>query len=152
MNLHILRSALIIIAATATISCSSTGVLPESPQVSAVDVEILEVGLDAQKFRITLSAYNPNKFALPLSGVEFDLDFSGIRVGSGLSTQDVSLEAVADTTFPVDVETNLAESMDGFQQKLLTGDLNLDYNLAGKLLVVGQSVGIPFLVSGNLLE
>ena len=152
MTLHSLRNAFILIVAVATASCTSTGVLPESPEVSAVDAEILEVGLDAQKFRITLSAYNPNKFALPLSGVEFDLNFSGIEVGSGLSTQDVSLEAVADTTFPVDVETNLAESLDGFQQKLLTGDLNLEYSLAGKLLVVGQSVGIPFTVSGNLLD
>ena len=152
MTLQSLRNTLILFVAAATVSCSSTGVLPESPQVSAVDAEILEVGLDAQKFRITLSAYNPNKFALPLSGVEFDLDFSGVQVGSGLSTQDVSLEAVADTTFPVDVETDLAESLDGFQQKLLTGDLNLEYNLAGKLLVVGQSVGIPFTVSGNLLD
>ena len=113
MILKSLRSAFILLVAAATASCSSTGVLPESPQVSAVDAEILEVGLDAQKFRITLSAYNPNKFALPLSGVEFDLDFSGIRVGSGLSTQDVSLEAVADTTFPVDVETNLKKFLKG---------------------------------------
>ena len=132
--------------------CATDSVLPTAPEISVTDAEVLEIGLDSQTFRILLDAYNPNKFGLPLTGVEFDLSISGITVGRGISEQSVSLVSQGNTPIAVDVETNLADTLDGFGSQLIGGDLKLDYQLDGKLIIVGESTGIPFTVNGNLLD
>lgn len=132
--------------------CATDSVLPESPEISISNVDIKDVGLNSQAFLFNLNVANPNKFSLPLSGVEFDLKFSDVLVGSGSHKESVSLVAQGDTAIPIEVGTNLLETMENFKSLLLTGKLNMDYKLSGKLLMVGESVGIPFTVNGNLLD
>ena len=133
-------------------SCSSNGVLPESPEVSIMNVEIVELGIDKQTFLFNLNAYNPNNFGLPLQGVEFDLGLSDVNVGNGFSNQSLTLESLTDTVIPVSVETNLVETVDNFKTLFLTGGLKMEYELSGKLKLVGESVGIPFSVNGKLID
>ena len=54
-------------------ACATDSVLPESPEITVKGVDILELGLDRQRFQFNLNAYNPNKFGLPLNGVSFNL-------------------------------------------------------------------------------
>ena len=133
-------------------SCSSNSILPESPQITIHNVEIVELGIDKQTFLFNLNAYNPNKFGLPLQGVDFDLGLSDVNVGNGFSNQSLTLTALADTVIPVSVETNLVETVDNFKTLFLTGGLEMEYQLSGKLNLVGESIGIPFTVTGKLLE
>jgi LEA14-like dessication related protein len=132
--------------------CSSNGVLPESPEISVHDVDIVEIGLNNQKFLFNLNAFNQNKFALPIRGIEFDLSLSDVKVGSGFGGEDISLASASNTLIPVEVETNLVESVDNFKKLFLSGGLNLEYKMTGKLQLVGESIGIPFSVTGNLME
>ena len=147
-----IRILLVAAAITTLTACSTTGVLPESPEISVTNVEIVEVGLDEQVFLFNLDAYNPNKFDVPLNGVEFVLKLSDVEVGKGLSQQDVTLASAGNTNVPVEVTTNLADSLENFKALLLTGGLKMDYEMDGKLRLVGESVGIPFTVKGSLIE
>ena len=146
------RYTLVAITMMFLASCSSNGVLPESPEITIQNVEIVELGIDKQTFLFNLSAYNPNNFGLPLQGVEFDLGLSDVSVGSGFSDQSLTLTSLTDTVIPVSVETNLVETVDNFKTLFLTGGLKMEYQLSGKLKLVGESIGIPFSVNGKLLE
>jgi LEA14-like dessication related protein len=146
------RTIVLAISIIFLVSCSSNGVLPESPEVTIQNVEIVELGINKQTFLFNLNAYNPNNFGLPLQGVEFDLGLSEVNVGSGFSNQSLTLTSLTDTVIPVRVETNLVETVDNFKTLFLTGGLKIEYQLSGKLKLVGESIGIPFTVNGKLLE
>ena len=138
--------ALMILAA-----CSSNQVLPEAPKVNVVSAAPSELGLDSQVFIFNLEATNPNKFDLPLKGVEFTLHLSDIKVGEGKSNQSVNLVSGVATAFPVEVTTDLASTAVDLKSLFSSGGLNLDYSLEGKMLILGQA-GIPFSLQGNLLK
>ena len=150
--IQLTRYTLLTITMMFLASCSSNGVLPEYPNITIQNVEIVELGIDKQTFLFNLSAYNPNNFGLPLQGVDFDLGLSDVNVGSGFSNQSVTLASLSDTLIPVSVETNLVETVDNFKALFLTGGLKMDYQLSGKLKLVGKTIGIPFSVNGKLLE
>ena len=147
-----LRALLALTALAALSACSTQGVLPDSPEIQVSNVEIVEIGFDQQVFLFNLDAYNPNKFDVPLNGVEFVLRLSDVEVGQGLSQQDVTLVSAGNTNIPVEVTTNLADSMDNFKELFLSGGLKMDYEMDGKLRLVGESVGIPFTLRGNLVD
>ena len=133
-------------------ACATDSVLPESPEITVKGVDILELGLDRQRFQFNLNAYNPNKFGLPLNGVSFNLKLSDVEVGQGFSDQSITLASQADTIIPVEVETSLVETLDDFKNLLLSGGLKPEYEMSGNLKLVGESIGIPFTVQGKLLE
>ena len=138
--------ALIILAA-----CSSNQVLPEAPKVNVISAAPSELSADSQVFIFNLEATNPNKFDLPLKGVEFTLHLSDIKVGEGKSNQSVNLVSGTPVSFPVEVKTDLASTALDLKSLFSSGGLNLDYSLEGKMLIVGQA-GIPFSIQGNLLK
>lgn len=133
-------------------ACSNGKILPQSPDISVQGVEIVELGLDTQTFRFNLDAFNPNKFGLPLKGIDFVLKFSGITVGQGISDQSLTLAANAATTVPVLVSTNLLETRDSFSTILQGGGLNFDYEMSGKIQLLSSITSVPFSVKGNLLK
>src|SRR5215469_14632594 len=58
----------------------------QAPDITPTAVELVDVQLNEQRFRVTLHVYNPNDRALPIKSAHCKLEIEGVEVGSGETT------------------------------------------------------------------
>ncbi len=102
---------------------------PVSPQVSMVDLRLLESGVFEQRFQIDLRIGNPNDFDLPLDGLTFDLEVNGEDFARGFSNERVTVPRLGEETVSVIATTTLIDLVQQMQLLARRGDLS--YRLHG---------------------
>jgi len=55
----------------------------QAPEITPTAVELTDVALDQQHFKVTLHVQNPNDRALPIKYVKCALSVEGVEVGHG---------------------------------------------------------------------
>ncbi len=123
---------------------------PEAPHVTVADLRPVQMGLFEQRFRLQLRIQNPNDFALPIDGMEYQLDINDQPFAQGVSAEEVSIPAYGEELVDVEVVSTLG----GFLQqlrKLQAGKLQtLNYRLEGKVALQGYLSKLPFVYQGEL--
>lgn len=136
--------------------CAGVEHVIDRPKISVARVTPMNFGLKSQTFRFALNIFNPNAFALPVKKIQATALFSGIEVGQGLTKESVNLTANANTKMNLDITTDISKVINNIGDLFKTKNLNLDYELAGKILLVDSGVAngfsVPFNVTGNLLK
>ncbi len=157
MKTHFLKLVGVALCALLLTACAGGAIKkPSSPKLSVVGVEPVSLKFNEQVFRFNLSAFNPNGFKLPIQKIDFIARVSGVEIGQGLTSEALTLVPNADTPFSMEVKTDLSKVINGIGDLFKAGGLNLDYQLQGKMRFVEgglfDGIGIPFNLSGNLLE
>ncbi len=154
-NFHVCFGVLVC-ALLLTACAGGTIKKPSSPKLSVVSVEPVSLKFDEQVFRFDLNAFNPNGFKLPIQKIDFIARISGVEIGQGLTSEALTLVPNGDTPFSMEVKTDLSKVINSIGDLFKTGGLNLEYQLEGKMRFVDgglfDGIGIPFDLSGNLLE
>ena len=131
-------------------ACAGLGGIRETPRVSLVSIEPLELGLLEQRYRLGLRILNPNAVELPLTGLSYSLEINGREFAYGVSRQAVTIPALGEAMLEVDVISSLLDVLQQLQTLDDAARESLDYRLTGKINLASNTLRLPFDYSGSL--
>jgi LEA14-like dessication related protein len=131
-------------------ACSSWLSRPDPPLVSLADIDIVDLGLIEQRLGLQLRMQNPNRFALPVQGMDFVLELNDHDFAHGVSDEPVTIPAYGEALIRVDVVSNAARIFEQLRD-LAAGDREtFRYQLSGGVGLAGFSGTIPFESGGEI--
>lgn len=123
----------------------------QAPTITPQTVELTDVQIDEQQFRVQLHVENPNDRALPIKSVSCTLQVEGVDVGKGRSAQPFNVPAHGETDFDMVVTTNLAASVPDLLRRVFTGGQLPKYQFSGWVNPdITLMPPIPFSKSGQI--
>lgn len=129
--------------------CAAMIKQPEPPQVTLAGINLTNVSLFEQSFRVKLRIQNPNNYALPLDGFQLDLKLNDQSFLSGTSTDSVTLPRLGSAT----VEMDAVSKLSGLLQQIkgiASGETRMvRYSLTGKIHLVRPVLSLPIKEEGE---
>lgn len=124
----------------------------EAPNLSVINMEMLESSLFTQRLKVRVRVQNPNDIALPVKGVSAKLEIAGEKFASGVSADSFTVPAFGEQEFDLLVDASMAKTLltmmgKGGGAKAME---SLDYRISGKVsLSSGMVRSIPFDETGT---
>jgi LEA14-like dessication related protein len=144
------RRLLVLSVAAALLSACAVTHL-QAPDITPTAVELVDVQLNQQRFKVALHVQNPNDRALPIKSVNCTLEIQDVEVGRGESSAPFSVPAHGESDFDMIVTTNLATSMPNLIMRVVRGGELPSYRLSGSVNPdITLMPPIPFSKSGQL--
>jgi LEA14-like dessication related protein len=123
----------------------------QAPDITPTAVELTDVQLNEQRFKVTLHVQNPNDRALPIKYVKCALQVEGVEVGRGESVTAFNVPAHGETDFDMIVTTNIASSVPDLLVRVARGGQLPSYRLSGTVNPdIAYLPPIPFSKSGQI--
>ena len=116
----------------------------EPPTVSLAGIQLLELGLLEQRYRLQLRIQNPNDFALPIAGMEYRVNLNDAEFAHGVSSHSVSVPAFDEAVLEVDGVSNLSSVLNQLQLLGSRREQTLRYALTGSAKLKNRLLRIPF--------
>src|SRR5262249_49525652 len=124
-----------VVAVVGVAALSGACVHLQAPAVNPVAVELEDVQLQEQHFKVRLHVDNPNDRPLPIKSVSCTLRIQGVDVGEGRSPAAFTVPAGGETEFDALVTTNVMKSVPSLLPKLFSTVLQQgempDYQVSG---------------------
>jgi LEA14-like dessication related protein len=132
-------------------ACAGLGTQLETPEISFVGIRAIEASLFEQKLEVRLRVLNPNTMALPVNGLDIDMELAGEPFATGVTAREFVVPANGEAEFDMIVTANAATAL----LKIAGGDRQsreeIGYRLKGRLSTkLGLLRSIPFEESGTL--
>lgn len=140
------RYLLLILVATAFLNgCSLLRYkTAQTPKITVSNIQLAGFSIFEQKFDVTLRMQNPNDFALPITGMDYELFVEDNAVASGVSDRNINVPAFGEQMVTVSVVGNFLNSLTQLQRWQKSGGTELSYRLKGRLKMADVPVKIPF--------
>ena len=122
----------------------------ESPRVSLSSLTLKELGLVEQRFDVGLRLRNSNDFALPISGVEYEVQLEGESFAKGITNNAIELPAMGEEVVNLGVNTNLLSNLQRLNRWRQDPPDALPYTVTGRVKVKGVPIRLPFDYSGEV--
>lgn len=133
-----------------TTGCASLPGQIEPPTLSIADINLVNVTLLEQKFRIQLRIQNPNSFDLPIDGLAYELEINDKPFAKGLSNHPVTVPRYGSELLEVEGVSTLAGLFRQLAELEKNHQSNLRYRIKGKLNLSNVSSPIPFDTQGDI--
>lgn len=132
-------------------ACASQARL-EAPNLSIINMQMLESSLFTQRLKVRVRVQNPNDIDLPVKGVSAKLEVAGEEFASGVSANSFVVPAFGESEFDLLVDASMARTVLGMLGKGKDKPMeSIDYRLTGKVsLSSGFVRSIPFDETGSL--
>ncbi len=117
---------------------------PVSPEISLKNFELVKVGLTEQTYRLRLNIKNPNAFPLPIQALNYQLFVNNKPFFKGANNQPVMIPALGEGFMETNINSNIADVMEGWQQWFSLAKQTIDYRLVGDVGVSSYAIPIPF--------
>ena len=103
----------------------------EPPDVALVNLQLQDLTLFEQRYRVTLRIRNPNRFDLPVERVHYEIHLEGDLLAAGDSVEPFTVPAYGDTRFDVIVSSSLMRTARHAARLLEQGRRQLRYEMKG---------------------
>lgn len=148
---HVVTKIFQLLCCTVTLSaCSLFGGYQETPHVSLVGIQPIEMGLLEQRYGLQLRILNPNDKEIPVKGLSYSIEINGHEFAYGVSRQPVTIPPFSEALLDVEVVSNLLNVMQQFQEISGENRNSLKYRLRGKISLAKSLARLPFNVEGEL--
>ena len=148
---HVVANICLLLYCTATLTaCSLFGGYQETPHVSLVGIQPIEMGLLEQRYELQLRILNPNDKEIPVKGLSYSIEINGHEFAYGVSRQPVTIPPFSEALLDVEVVSNLLNVMQQFQEISGESSNSLKYRLRGKISLAKSLAKLPFNVEGEL--
>ena len=144
------RLLMALYAAALLAGCAGLGAYQESPRVSLVSIEPLDMTLLEQRYALGLRIMNPNAAEIPINGLSYTIEINQREFAYGVSRQTVTIPAYGEAVLEVEVVSNLLDVLRQLQSLQEDKPAALGYRLSGKLSLANSSFRLPFDYSGEL--
>ena len=131
-------------------ACAGMGKYRESPRVSLVSIEPLDMTLLEQRYALELRILNPNTVDIPVSGLDYSIEINRREFAYGVSRQAVTIPAHGEAVLEVEVVSTLLGMLRQLQTLQQEKSQVLDYRLSGKISLADSPLRLPFDYSGEL--
>ena len=128
------RVLLIFLLAACAVACTPRF---ERPVLTVVGIDMQGGNFLQQSFLVKFQVQNPNKRALPVSGLHADLNVAGQRIASGVSNQAFVVPPMGQSEFDMTITANMAMAL--LQLANRHSD-SIDYEVTG-----AANLDLPFL-------
>ena len=137
--------------------CAGLGKPVQEPQVTLVDMQMLEVKPLEAIFQISLRVMNPNEYPLDLQGLSCDLKIDGKDFATGLGNVPLEIPSFGTGIVPVTVYASTLKMFSSVMRIVQEVDQQrsdmqpLRYELTGKIRMGGGlNRSVPFHTTGEL--
>lgn len=127
--------------------CASLNLNYEEPSVELVSFKALPANGFEQKFEIGLKLTNPNNYALPFSGISYELSVAGETLAHGVAADIPTTLAYSESRFVVPISTSLLRGIKVIKALIDSQGNDISYQLKAKL-----DIDIPFIPKLNIVE
>jgi LEA14-like dessication related protein len=121
--------------------------LAQKPEVSLAGIDLIEFGLQQQRFALRLTVRNPNAIELPISALNLAVELGGTPFASGASEQAVSVPPRGEAQLEVKVSSDLGRILNQLRVLKRNTRGRIDYTIRGTVAVGGAGRG-SFPLSG----
>lgn len=120
------------------------------PNVSLVDLRVIDAGLFEQRYGLKLRLQNPNPVPMPVSGMAYKVSLNDVDFGSGVSRQATTVPAYGDEVVEVEVVSNLFTLLKRVQDLQAGRGQGLRIAIAGGVNLANRAGELPFRLQGEL--
>lgn len=137
-----LRAVLVVVMVGVLAACATTRL--QKPDLQVMDVQFVGGNLLQQQLRVRMKVINPNDRALPVRGLNYELEVAGDKFAHGSTASEFLVPALGETEFDVDVSANMAGALLNLFGRGSKAN-EVEYRLLGKVhLASGLVRTIPF--------
>lgn len=138
------RVVLIVLLTALMLGCASLGQRREPPIVSLAGLEMGEMTLFEQRYRLQLRVQNPNDVELPISGLHCTLVINDREFANGVSDASVTVPRFGEALLSVDVVSDLRRVIAQLRDRERQPLNSITYRLSGKFTLQGSPFPVPF--------
>ena len=131
-------------------ACATLTARLEPPRVSLAGLELTELGVFEQRYRLRLRVQNPNDVALPITGMAFRLDLNEREFAHGVSDGKVTVPAFGEAELDVTVTSTLAGLVDQLQRLGRGESDRFAYRLSGLVRLARPAMNYPVDYRGEI--
>jgi len=145
------RKLLAVLGLLALSACAGIGTKLETPEINFVGIRTVEASLFEQKLEVRLRVQNPNTIALPVNGLDVDVELAGEPFATGVTAREFVVPAHGEAEFDMIVTANAASALLKIAGADRKSREEIGYRLRGRLSTrLGLLRSIPFEESGTL--
>lgn len=137
------------VACLAMAGCAALTARLESPYVSLAGLELKQMGVFEQRYDLTLRIQNPNAVALPIAGMNYELQLNGKSFARGVNNELVDIPAYGEALTHVEVTSNFVGLLDHVKRLGQKGEPRLDYKVEGSVSIAHRMFALPFSHEGS---
>lgn len=130
--------------ATMLTACATMGGLSETPRVSLVSIEPVDVQLLEQRYRVILRIQNPNDRDITIRGLDYEIVVNDRIFAQGVSGKPVTIPAWGESTAEVEVLSTLERVIEQIEELARRGEPSIEYAISGSVSVDGIPLPVPF--------
>ncbi|MGE0372728.1 MAG: LEA type 2 family protein [Gammaproteobacteria bacterium] len=142
--------AVLAVAALVLGGCASLSQRLEPPRVSLAGLELEEIGLFEQRYRLRLRIQNPNDVELPIAGMAFSLYLNEEEFASGLSDRQTTVPPFGEAVIEASVTSSLTGVIGQLRRLSRTEAQTFSYRLSGHARLLHRAVKYPFEYRGEV--
>jgi LEA14-like dessication related protein len=137
------------LAALLVTGCASLPTNLKTPEVSFVSLRAVDASVFEQKLEVRMKVHNPNSIALPVNGLDVDMELAGEPFAHGVSAREFVVPANGEAEFDMNVTANAMNALLKIAGERSTEAIG--YKLKGKLSTrIGLLRTIPFEETGTV--
>lgn len=142
---------LIGIGLTALSACVGIPRNLQTPEVSFVGVRAVDASLFEQRLEVRMRVRNPNDIALPVTGLDVEMELADEPFAHGVSAREFTVPAQGEAEFDMRVTANIAAALLKIAGADRSSREEIGYRLKGRLSTrLGLLRSIPFDETGTL--
>ena len=150
-NVKIIRKLILPLLVVAVFAgCAGIGRLSEPPYISLSNINLLNMGVFEQRYRIMMRIQNPNDVIIPIKGMSFQIFINDQAFARGVSNKPVIIPEFGEKVIEIDATSDLTSMLRQFQELMSGGSKKVNYRLTGKAKLENRIRRLPFEYNGEL--
>ncbi|GAX61007.1 hypothetical protein SCALIN_C17_0040 [Candidatus Scalindua japonica] len=130
--------------------CASTIKLSEPPYITLSNINMLNVGVFEQRYRILIRIQNPNDVVIPIKGMSYRIFINEKSFARGVSNKPVNIPEFGEEVIEIVAASDLTNILRQFQELMTGGTKKVSYRLTGKAKLANRMRKLPFEYKGEL--
>ncbi len=130
--------------------CAGTGKISEPPYITLSNINLLNMSVFEQCYRMMMRIQNPNDVAIPINGMSYQIFINEQDFARGVSNKSVIIPEFGEEVVEIDATSDLTSMLRQFQGLMTGGIQKVSYRLTGKAKLANRIRKLPFEYKGEL--
>jgi LEA14-like dessication related protein len=151
INVKIIKKLILpLLVVTLFASCASTGKISEPPYITLSNINLLNMGVFEQRYRIMMRIQNPNDVVISIKGMSYKIFINEQDFARGVSNKSVIIPEFGEEVVEIVAASDLTSMLRQFQELISGGTKKVSYLLTGKAKLTNRLRRLPFEYKGEL--